>query len=244
MPTPQEAYDYFVGIGYKPHQAAAIVGNMQAESRLNPTILGDKGTAYGSMQWRGSRQADLDTFARSQGLDKSDPKTQWDFYNWELQNTERGAGDRLRAATDVRSANDAVVSSLRPAGFKPGNAAGAMHYDVRLNNAQRLLGGGSPGSEATAVASGPPQPPMGLGSGLQAPQTQQQQRSAALGQQGMQMAQQAAGGKAAVPAAPDPGTSGGQPPQQQLVNPFRRATQQVARQPMPTIAGLLGGYNG
>lgn len=241
MISPQEAFDYFRRQGYAPHQAAAIVGNMRAESRFDPTITGDKGTAYGAMQWRGSRQADLDRFAAERGTSRSDPATQLAFYDWELRNTERRAGDRLRAAPDLASATDAVVSSLRPAGYTPNNPAGAMHYDRRSAYAQAVLGG-SPG---TAVAGPPPDPearpqPAGPPAGMLggAPGG----RPDNLMTQGRAMLEQAAGGKPAAMAgapidvnAPAPG---------QAFNPYRKQQQARPVRTMPTLAGLLGGTNG
>jgi Phage tail lysozyme len=45
----------FNGLGWKPHQAAAIVGGLMQESgaSLDPNATGDKGTAHGIAQVRG-----------------------------------------------------------------------------------------------------------------------------------------------------------------------------------------------
>jgi hypothetical protein len=49
--------------------------------------------------------------------------------------------ERLRAARTPQEANDAVLRSLRPAGFTPSDPTGSMHYDKRLNNTLALAGG-------------------------------------------------------------------------------------------------------
>lgn len=239
MISPQEAFDYFRQQGYAPHQAAAIVGNMRAESRFDPTITGDRGTAYGSMQWRGSRQADLDRFAATRGTTRADPQTQLAFYDWELRNTERRAGDRLRASRDLTEATDAVVSSLRPGGYTPGNPAGSMHYDRRTAYAQSVLGGAPPGAVAAApppeaAPAGPPAAPPGGGMG--------ERRNDALLAQGRAMLDQAAGGKPSAAAGPPPEVN--TPAPAQGFNPYRKKQQPRVMAQMPTMSGLLGGPNG
>ncbi len=240
MISPQEAFDYFRSQGYAPHQAAAIVGNMRAESRFDPTITGDRGTAYGAMQWRGSRQADLDRFAAERGGTRADPKIQLAFYDWELRNTEKRAGERLRAAKDLTEATNAVVSSLRPGGYTAANPAGSMHYDRRMAYAQSVLGGAPPGGSAVAAApppeapAGPPMAPPGGGMGSA--------RNDALLAQGRAMLDQAAGGKPTAVAGAPPEVN--TPAPAQAFNPYRKKQQPRVMAQMPTMAGLLGGPNG
>jgi hypothetical protein len=143
----QQAYNYFVSVGYKPHQAAAIVGNMKMESWGNPTIRGDGGKAFGSFQWHPDRQAKLDAFVQDQvasgrdpNANRNDPQTQWAFKDWEFKNTEKAAGDRLRASADVREANNAVLSDLRPAGYSSSDPTGSAAYDARLRYSASLAG--------------------------------------------------------------------------------------------------------
>lgn len=69
----QTAYNYFTGQGFKPEQAAGIVGNLMTESyaHLDPNAYnpagGGKG-AYGIAQFRGSRLQGLLDFAGQQGV--------------------------------------------------------------------------------------------------------------------------------------------------------------------------------
>lgn len=75
----KKAYDYYLNRGVKPNVAAGIVGNLYKESGLNPTAVGDKGTAFGVAQWRGDRLSNLKKYASSKGKSHTDLTTQLDF---------------------------------------------------------------------------------------------------------------------------------------------------------------------
>ncbi len=88
-----------MGYGWTPAQAAGIIANIKAESGGDPSRIGDGGQAYGLAQWHADRQAN---FAKWAGHDikGSSQSEQIAFINWELNNTEKAAGDRLRRSTD------------------------------------------------------------------------------------------------------------------------------------------------
>lgn len=75
----KKAYNHYLNRGVKPNVAAGIVGNLYKESGLNPTAVGDKGTAFGVAQWRGDRLSNLKNYASSKGKSHSDLTTQLDF---------------------------------------------------------------------------------------------------------------------------------------------------------------------
>lgn len=251
-PFAQRAYSYYIGLGYQPHQAAALAGNAQAESGFRPTVLGDNNQAFGTFQWHGSRQQDLQNYAQRNNLDPKQLETQLGFFDWELKNTERAAGQRLMGAQNVQQANDAVISSLRPAGYKPGNAAGAMHYDKRLGFSQAVLGAPAVGMP-TQTASAPPGPapadpadpaapapaagaPAAGGGGKPSAQS--------LGKMGSDLLAQSQAKAAQAPnVGPDPGVY--MPQVTPYVNPYRKRMQAMAQ---ATAAkkpvGLLGGIDG
>lgn len=111
------AFNYFTSQGWSPAQAAGIVGNLFAESRFRTGAVGDQGTAHGIAQWRGERQ---DTFRRVIGrpLQGSSFEDQLRFVDWELRNTERAAGQRLRSAQTPDDAADIFARHYeRPAGW-------------------------------------------------------------------------------------------------------------------------------
>lgn len=99
------AMDYFTQQGWSPEQAAGIVANLQAESgqNLNTAALNAKEQAYGVAQWRGSRKRD---FEREMGrpIKGSSLEDQLKFVQWELTNTEKQAGARLKAAKSAAEA--------------------------------------------------------------------------------------------------------------------------------------------
>jgi len=145
------AMDFFIQKGYQPHQAAGIVGNLLAESGLNPTVKpGDNGTAFGVAQWRGDRFAGLQKFAASQGRDWRDLEAQLGFIDYELKNNERAAGNRLRAARNAQEANDAMIAFERPFGSNKG-ARFAHNYSGRLNFTNQSLASWQGGNEGGGI---------------------------------------------------------------------------------------------
>lgn len=88
--------------------AAGLIGNAIAESGLNPGAIGDGGKAKGIFQLHPDRQA---AFRRIMGKDvlSANAYEQTAFAIWELSNTEKSAGNRLRRATSAREAG-AIVS--------------------------------------------------------------------------------------------------------------------------------------
>jgi hypothetical protein len=94
--------------GWTRMQAAAIIGNLTAESYMNPnTPRGDGGTAMGLAQWRFER---LDKFEEIIGKHCEDAslEEQLRFVDWELRNTHKKAGSLLKAAPDIEVATAAV----------------------------------------------------------------------------------------------------------------------------------------
>lgn len=92
-----------MGLGWSKVQATGLAANIQAESGGKHTAVGDGGLAYGLGQWHPDRQAN---FKRAFGKDirQSTREEQLRFIDWELRNTEKGAGDRLRQSTTAADA--------------------------------------------------------------------------------------------------------------------------------------------
>jgi hypothetical protein len=152
--TPQQAMQFYIAKGYKPEQAAGLVGNLIGESGLDAGRTADDGS-FGLAQWTGPRLQGLFAFAKANKLDPSDPNTQLEYSHYELQNGEKSAGDALRNAGTVGDATAAAVGYERPAGYTPQNPQGASHYGQRLSAAQQLVTG--PGG-ATAQPAPPNKP--------------------------------------------------------------------------------------
>jgi Phage tail lysozyme len=118
--------------------AQGIVANMMAESGLNPGInersplvAGSRG-GYGLNQWTGPRRVQYEQFAHAKGASPDDLNTQLDFTVWELQNTEKAAGNALMQAPDAMTAAQIYSNQfLRP---------GIPHMDQRLAYARQMAG--------------------------------------------------------------------------------------------------------
>jgi len=106
-PVVRLALDYFIGMGWSPPQAAGIVANLVAESRLIPSATGDSGLAYGIAQWHPDRQAN---FSAIMGKDirGSSLEEQLAFVHAELQRWEKPAGDALASCATAREAGACV----------------------------------------------------------------------------------------------------------------------------------------
>ena len=146
---PEEAMAFFESKGWTKEQAAGIVGNLMVESGLRTDIEGDGGDAYGIAQWHPDRQAKFKEYS-GKDIRESNFQEQLEFVNWELNNTEKSAGDALRAtssATDAAAIVDAQYE--RSAGTmlaqRQANAAALAGGDFK-----NLQGGG--GGDSTVLS--------------------------------------------------------------------------------------------
>ncbi|CAB5220361.1 hypothetical protein UFOVP235_47 [uncultured Caudovirales phage] len=148
-PNAQAAYSQLLALGYQPHQAAGIVGNLMAESGpgVSPTIPGDKGKAIGIAQWRDSRRQELMRFAAKGGMDPHALDTQVKFLDSELRTTERSTLDAINRSSTPQEAATAFLGFERPLGYTQRNPQQSSGYDARVSNAAAIhqaLGLGSP----------------------------------------------------------------------------------------------------
>lgn len=103
----RQAYAFFISKGWKPEQAIGIVGNLKHESNFDTTVLGtadDKGSRA-IAQWHGDR---LKMLKSKYGENWTDFKNQLEFVDWELRNTHKTAGDKLRNSKGVWEAGRIV----------------------------------------------------------------------------------------------------------------------------------------
>ncbi len=101
----KQALSYFVSKGYTPEAASGIVGNLVHESNLNTSAEGDigykGGSSFGVAQWRGDR---LQRLKKMYGDNWTDFSNQLEFVDWELNNTHKSAGEKLRQSKNVHDA--------------------------------------------------------------------------------------------------------------------------------------------
>lgn len=137
----EKAMSFYVSRGYTQTQAAGIVGNLIAESNLDPIVApGDNGTAFGIAQWRGSRLTKLKRFANANGRDWRDFETQLAFVDVELQDDERTAYNNLKKATTVDEATAAMIGYERPRHWTPDNPRAGHNWKGRLKYASMAAG--------------------------------------------------------------------------------------------------------
>ena len=108
-----DIYNRYRQNGLSDVEAAAMVGNIGAESSFSTTALsGDGHGSRGLIQFTDGRlhgENGLLKFAERKGLDPWDWRTQVDFSVWELHNTESAALEAMRAHPDATPAEMAKI---------------------------------------------------------------------------------------------------------------------------------------
>lgn len=148
----EEALRYFTAQGWSYPQAAGIAAQIMNESAYNNRAVGDRGKAYGILQWHPDRQAAFAEWSRAHGgsgnIRGSSYAEQLAFIQYELtQGAEQNAGNLLRGTRTGAQAG-AVLSRhyVRPRD-REGEAAERGTYAAQL--VAQLGAGGRPGSNVT-----------------------------------------------------------------------------------------------
>ena len=89
--------------GWSKEQAAGIAANLEAESGFNTKALGDQGKAAGIAQWHPDRQKRFEE-VYGKKLSEATFEEQVGFVDWELKNTEKKAGDKIKSAKSATEA--------------------------------------------------------------------------------------------------------------------------------------------
>ncbi len=146
-----EAMGFFESKGWTRAQAAGIVGNLQAESGVDPNRRQNGGgPGYGLAQWEGPRQADFKAWA-GKDIHQSTFREQLEFIQHELTTTERGAGNALKGATTAADAARIVCTKYeRP---------GIPHLESRIANANAIFNNASPTKPAPGSSTPAPSNP-------------------------------------------------------------------------------------
>jgi hypothetical protein len=141
--SPEYIFNKFKQLGYSDQAAAALAGNAQHESYGNPRQKQIKGPGMGLMQWSPDRFNSLIDYANSKNINPYDVDTQIDFIHNELGGKEASSGKKLRSASSLNDANNAVLSYLRPKNYSAKDPTKTIHYNDRYRNAAQILGIGS-----------------------------------------------------------------------------------------------------
>lgn len=143
------AINFFKSKGWSDTHAAGIVGNLQAESGkdLNPSSVGDDGTAYGIAQWRNDRQTNFSKFFGKRIQDSSFEE-QLKFIQWELENTHADAAEKIKQAKTASEAAALVDKYYE--------ISSGIHTQKRMDNAEALMPEQTPEGDGDVMAmSGP-----------------------------------------------------------------------------------------
>ena len=152
MDNAQKIWDRLISAGLTPAGAAGLMGNLHAESGLNPRNLQNSfekklgmsdqdytaavdcgaygsfvtdGAGYGLAQWTNlNRKQLLLYFARVGASSVGDLDIQMDYLIWELREKFPAVWDKLRTTSSVREASDCVLLQFeRPANQSAENCA-------------------------------------------------------------------------------------------------------------------------
>ena len=136
-----DIYNRYRQNGLSDVEAAAMTGNIGAESNFSTTVT--SGDGYGSrglVQFTGDRlngENGLLKFAERKGLDPWDWRTQVDFSVWELHNTESAALEAMRARPDATPGE--VARIVREKYERPDPAV--AHDEMRAEIAENTFKG-------------------------------------------------------------------------------------------------------
>ncbi|WP_444431466.1 phage tail tip lysozyme [Rhodobacter capsulatus] len=134
----KQVWSFFSPKGLKPHQVAAIMGNVQGESSFNPLAGGDDKngvpTSFGLFQHHGPR-ADGLLAALGGRQNLGNVQGQLDYAWRELNTTHSGALAALKAAPDVSSATNAWMRQFE----RPSDEAMQKSWANRLGAAEQAM---------------------------------------------------------------------------------------------------------
>lgn len=112
----QAVWGFLTNNGFSEAAAAGIMGNMDAESGINPEAVqpnGDK--AYGICQWAGGRKNNLINYASSKGCNWTDLATQLEFLLEELQSGGQYLGskaEKYKSLSEFMNATDPAQAAV------------------------------------------------------------------------------------------------------------------------------------
>lgn len=106
------AYNHLISRGLTPVQAAGIVGNLQAESNFDTTVVGkaDNMGSIGIAQWHSGRKQNLLNFAKKRGQRYDSLTTQLDFIIEELNSPEYAKA--MEGLNNARNPKEAAISFM------------------------------------------------------------------------------------------------------------------------------------
>jgi hypothetical protein len=142
------AMNWLTKHGYAQPQAAAMVGHGVQESGLNPNARATTGRPTAPSSGAARAWPASTTSPATKGQDPAALDTQLGYMDHELHTSERGAGDALFGATNVRDAARAGMAYERPAGYTAANPEAGHGWANRYGKAAELAGVSARGRNA------------------------------------------------------------------------------------------------
>ena len=127
----KQAFDFFRSRGWSAEDAAGITARIKRESGFREGAIGDRGAAFGLLQWHRDRQDAL----RSAGYDLTNASYQRQLEAIDYETTrgrEQAAGARIRAARTAEAAGDAASRYYARPGDVEGEAAATAAEAARI----------------------------------------------------------------------------------------------------------------
>jgi hypothetical protein len=158
-------FDFFVTQGLSPAGAAAIMGNINAESGFDPAVFEGgadsggnpvDGVGFGLIQWTfTSRQAPLVALAKKAGVKPTDVDIQLQYVMQELKDSYQSVYDVLKNSTDVANATEVFMKDYeapldQSASAVAGRVAGARAYLSEYGGGVSAPAGGGGGGGVNA----------------------------------------------------------------------------------------------
>jgi murein DD-endopeptidase MepM/ murein hydrolase activator NlpD len=155
----QIAFNFFVSQGLTTQASAALVGNFQDESGVNPRSDQAGGPGRGIAQWsEGGRWDSLVSWANSQQKDPLLLETQLEYVMVELNGDYRSVLDRIKNSRDIPEAVHVIVYDYEAPADKPGETADRIPIAQQIHNTYagqvtEQPGAGTPSPSAPATPS-------------------------------------------------------------------------------------------
>lgn len=135
-PSSQQLGDYLSGLGASYGERLMLTGAATSESGRDPGASHDNGIGFGMFGHNGSRLLAMQNYARANGQDVGDWRTQAGFALNELRN--RPEGKAAASATTPEQVALAQMYYERPQGFTEQNPTAGRNFDGRLDTIRSL----------------------------------------------------------------------------------------------------------
>lgn len=117
-------------------QIAAILSHWFSESNFNTQAVGDSGKSLGIALWYDIHKDDLTSYAKDSDENIYSMGTQIDFFEYDLNNTQRNIGYLFKSAITIEDACWSMNSYQKFKGYQDPNGAQTL---LRLRNAKTFL---------------------------------------------------------------------------------------------------------